>query len=171
MPLPDATADVIISVFGVIFAPDAEAAAREMARVAAPAGRIVLSAWHPGGALGDLARVRREAVVNAAGEQLPAGPAPFAWDEDAALRDLFEPFGFTVSVAEASLPFTASSAEAFAQHEFRSHPAWDEAERVLDARALARLHQEATQLLVAANEDPDAFQVTSDYAVAILQRG
>jgi len=162
MPLADASADVIISVFGVIFAPDAEAAAREMARVLAPAGRIVLSAWHPTGAIGDAARVRREAVGN------PTGPPPFAWHEHAALRELFEPYGFTVSVAEASLPFTASSAQAWAQTEFRHHPAWAEAERILDEPALAKLQQEVTQLLAEANEDPNAFRVTSDYVVATM---
>ena len=40
---------------GVIFAPDATAAAAEMARVTAPAGRIVLSAWVPEGAIRSLA--------------------------------------------------------------------------------------------------------------------
>jgi len=165
MPLPDASADVMISVFGVIFAPDAEAAAREMARVVAPGGRIVLSAWHPSGAIGDAARVRREAVGYA------AGPPPFAWYDHGALRDLFEPYGFTVSIAEASLPFTASSAEAWAQTEFRHHPAWSEAARVLDTSALAKLQQQVTQVLADANEDRDAFRVTSDYAVATLERG
>jgi ubiquinone/menaquinone biosynthesis C-methylase UbiE len=53
LPLEDASAEVLLSVFGVIFAPDAAAAAAEMARVAAPGGRIVLSAWIPGGAMLD----------------------------------------------------------------------------------------------------------------------
>src|SRR5690348_9880748 len=58
MPLPDASADVIVSVFGVIFAPDANSAAREIERVAAPRGRIVLSAWQPYGALSEVSRLR-----------------------------------------------------------------------------------------------------------------
>ena len=41
---------------------------------------------------------------------------------------------------------------------------------MLDRSALAKLQQEVTQLLAEANEDPDAFQVTSDYAVATLVR-
>ena len=49
MPLPDADADVVLSVFGVVFAPDASAAAAEMARVTAPDGRIVINAWIPWG--------------------------------------------------------------------------------------------------------------------------
>src|SRR5690349_10371870 len=44
LPLGDGEADVVLSVFGVIFAPDPPAAAAELARVTAPGGRIVLSA-------------------------------------------------------------------------------------------------------------------------------
>src|SRR4051794_13197189 len=41
LPLADGDADAVVSVFGVIFAPDPRAAAAEMARVTAPGGRIV----------------------------------------------------------------------------------------------------------------------------------
>ena len=51
LPVEDASADVLLSAFGVIFAPDAVAAAAEMARVATVGGRIILSAWIPGGAM------------------------------------------------------------------------------------------------------------------------
>src|SRR5262245_36034551 len=51
LPLADGSAEVILSVFGVIFAPDAEAAAAELARVSADEGRILFTAWIPGGAI------------------------------------------------------------------------------------------------------------------------
>src|SRR5262249_38420696 len=51
LPLGDGEADAVFSVFGVIFAPDPAAAAAELARVTAPAGRIVFSAWLPEGAI------------------------------------------------------------------------------------------------------------------------
>ena len=38
LPVPDGSAHLVLSVFGVIFAPDAAAAAAEMARACAPAG-------------------------------------------------------------------------------------------------------------------------------------
>lgn len=49
LPLRDGEADVVLSVFGVIFAPDPGAAATELTRVARPAGRIILTAWIPEG--------------------------------------------------------------------------------------------------------------------------
>lgn len=168
MPLPDASADVIVSVFGVIFASDENAAAGEIVRVAAPHGRIVLSAWQPYGALSEVSRLRREAVARASGAR-PA-PPPFAWHDESAVRALFAPHGFEVSVTDVALPFLAATAEDFAQREFTGHPGWIEAARVLDAPRLERLQTEAVQLFANANEDPAGFRVSSDYVVATLRR-
>jgi ubiquinone/menaquinone biosynthesis C-methylase UbiE len=47
LPFPDATFDVVLSTFGVIFAPDQARAAAELLRVCRPGGRIGLTAWTP----------------------------------------------------------------------------------------------------------------------------
>jgi ubiquinone/menaquinone biosynthesis C-methylase UbiE len=47
MPFEDGSFDVAASNFGVIFAPDAEAAASELARVCVPGGRLGVTAWLP----------------------------------------------------------------------------------------------------------------------------
>jgi SAM-dependent methyltransferase len=47
LPYPDASFDVVTSVFGVMFAPDQEKAARELLRVCRPGGRIALASWMP----------------------------------------------------------------------------------------------------------------------------
>ncbi len=75
LPVPDASADIVLSVFGAIFAPDARAAVAEMARIASPRARVVLTAWIPGGAIGAVARTCREAVTKAIGA--PPGSPPF----------------------------------------------------------------------------------------------
>ena len=49
LPYGDASFDVVSSSFGVIFAPDAGAAAAELARVVRPGGRLGLTAWRPNG--------------------------------------------------------------------------------------------------------------------------
>ena len=54
LPYGNADFDVVSSTFGVIFAPDHEAAARELARVTKPDGRLGLTAWDPTGAVGDM---------------------------------------------------------------------------------------------------------------------
>ena len=88
LPAGDASVDVILSVFAVIFAPDPGAAAREMSRVLAPGGRIVLSAWIPAGAMFEMTSAAADAVRQAVGA--PA-PEPFAWHDRDALASLLEP--------------------------------------------------------------------------------
>jgi SAM-dependent methyltransferase len=46
LPYEDASFDVVASNFGVIFAPDRDAVARELARVCRPNGRLGLTVWH-----------------------------------------------------------------------------------------------------------------------------
>ena len=47
LPFPDGTFDVVLSTFGVMFAPDQAGAAAELLRVCRPGGRIGLTAWTP----------------------------------------------------------------------------------------------------------------------------
>jgi SAM-dependent methyltransferase len=134
---------VLVSVFGVIFAPDASAAAREMARVAKADGRLVLSAWRPGGPLAEVMRMRGEALDAAAGTATAApagtsagfgGSAPFAWHEPGALDGLLAPHGFSIELHDQRLAFAAASPSEFVDTELRVHPAWVAARAVLEPR-------------------------------------
>src|SRR6185369_12096082 len=57
LPYAGASFDVVLSTFGVMFAPEHEQAAGEMMRVCRPGGRIGLACWTPQGFLGQLLRV------------------------------------------------------------------------------------------------------------------
>ena len=48
LPVADEHADVVLAVFVAMYAADHAAAARELVRVLAPRGRLVLAAWTPG---------------------------------------------------------------------------------------------------------------------------
>ena len=48
LPVGDAAFDVVLSLFGVMYAADHARAAAELARVAAPGARVVLASWVPG---------------------------------------------------------------------------------------------------------------------------
>jgi SAM-dependent methyltransferase len=52
LPFEDASFDVVLSTFGCMFAPDHKRAAREIARVLAPGGRLGVVAWRPEGNIG-----------------------------------------------------------------------------------------------------------------------
>ena len=47
LPFADASFDIVLSVFGVMFAPDQEKAASELLRVCGPGGRVGLCSWMP----------------------------------------------------------------------------------------------------------------------------
>jgi SAM-dependent methyltransferase len=170
LPLPDGAADLVLSVFGAIFAPDARSAAAELARVTAPAGRIVLSAWIPEGAISKMVRAAREAVGRAIGA--PAGPPPFAWHDRDALAGLLEPLGFEVELEEERIAFTADSPRAYLDAEVENHPLAVAGQAVLESRGEAEaLRARTLQILEAENEDAGAFRVTSRYVVATARRG
>src|SRR4051794_31856542 len=166
LPLDDGAADVVLSVFGVIFAPDAQAAAREIARVTAPGGRVVLSAWIPTGAMTSAVRVAREAIARATGA--PAGPPPFAWHDAGALAGVLGPLGFDVTVEERTIAFAGPSPEAFLEAEYANHPLWLAARGLLEPRGEHEaVRAQALAVLQDGNEDPAAFRVTSRYVVAL----
>jgi SAM-dependent methyltransferase len=169
MPVSNAEADAIVSVFGVIFAPDPPAAAAELARVTKSSGRIVLAAWIPGGPISDAIRFTRRTLAEIRGD--PPPQQPFGWHELDTVSGLFEPQGFSASITEHSLSFQAPSIDEFMRIEGENHPlaivarpALEEAGRSEEVRAeMRRIYQEG-------NEDPDGFRITSRYVVFELRR-
>jgi SAM-dependent methyltransferase len=165
IPLGAASVDAVLSAFAVIFAPDAEAAAAELARVLAPSGRIVLSAWDPDGAIVKMAGVAGEAVREAVGA--PAGPPGFAWHEPHALAKLFAPHGLAVSVERHSLVITASSAREYLDRGTRTHPMAVTGLGLLERFGRAdTVRARMLDVLENANEDPATFRVTAEYVIA-----
>lgn len=168
-PLADDSADLLLSVFGVIFAPDPGAAAAEMARITAAGGRIVFSAWIPEGAISETARIGREAVARAL--DAPKGPPPFAWHDLDALSALLDPYGFTVTAEERTHAFTAASARDWVEAEARDHPLCVAGAAVLEPHGEAQaVRNQTLEILEGANEDPEAFMVTSRYIIATARR-
>jgi SAM-dependent methyltransferase len=168
IPLADGEVDLALSVFGVIFAPDPAAAAAEMARVTAPGGRIVLSAWIPDGAISRMARLSREAVADARGTP-PSGP-PFPWHEPDALAGMLAPHGFSISAEERRISFTGESPAQFLDAE-SDHPLAVAARAVLEPRGEGEaLRERMRQVLEEGNEDPQAFRVTSRYLIIAARR-
>ena len=169
IPLEDDGVDVVLSVFGVIFAPDPEAAAAELDRVSAPEARAVMAAWIPGGPISDAVRLARRTVSEILRQPPPS--TPFAWHERDAISELFEPFGFSVSVSEHSLSFGARSVDEFMHVEGENHPLAISARPVLEGAGRAEEVREGMRRIYEdGNEDPGAFRLTSRYAVAELRR-
>jgi len=169
LPLPDASADLILSVFGVIFAPDPAAAIAEMARVLAPAGRIVITSWLPGGAVGRIASTAQAAVRDALG--LPASTPGLAWHNPDQVAGVAAAYGLRVSAVERTIAFTAGSPEEFVDTDRENHPMAISGAAVLDARGESdALRQRLIDIAIEDNEDPSAFRATSRYVILTLSR-
>ena len=52
LQFPDASFDVVVSMYGAMFAPRPEVVARELARVVRPGGLIAMANWTPEGFVG-----------------------------------------------------------------------------------------------------------------------
>jgi ubiquinone/menaquinone biosynthesis C-methylase UbiE len=81
---PDAFFDAVISIYGVMFAPDHHRAARELVRVCRRGGRIALASWTPGGFIGETFRVFSRYLPPAPGLQ-----PPVCWGDEVYLDALF----------------------------------------------------------------------------------
>jgi SAM-dependent methyltransferase len=101
LPVDDESFDVVVSVFGCMFAPRHQVAARELARALRPGGRLCISAWTPEGAMGTFFRTL--------GGYLPP-PPPFAeppllWGSEQHVRDLFAGTGVELEFEHELLDF------------------------------------------------------------------
>ena len=108
LPFEDGAFDVVLSTFGVMFAPDHEAAARELARVCRPGGRIGLASWTPEGFIGQLFRVTARHVPPPAGVR-----PPVLWGTAAHLATLFGGAARQIDQQTRTFNFRYKSAEHF----------------------------------------------------------
>lgn len=84
LPYKDASFDVVLSTFGVMFTPNQEKAASELARVCRPGGKIGMANWTPAGFIGELFRV--------IGRYIPPPPgvkSPSLWGTEERLHEIF----------------------------------------------------------------------------------
>lgn len=84
LPFADASFDVVLSTFGVMFTPDQARAAQEMLRVCRPGGKIGLANWTPDSFIGQLFRIIGRYVPPAAGVVSPS-----LWGTPARIDELF----------------------------------------------------------------------------------
>jgi ubiquinone/menaquinone biosynthesis C-methylase UbiE len=106
LPFLDASFDAVLSIYGVMFAPDHQRAAAELARVCRPGGRIALASWTPDGFIGDTFGVFSRHVPPAPGLQ-----PPVRWGDEAYLDSLFGNIAASVASHRRTAVFRFRSAE------------------------------------------------------------
>ena len=84
LPFEDESFDVVMSIYGAMFAPDQQQAASELLRVCKPGGRIGMANWVPDGFIGEMF------MTSAKHAPPPPGvDPPVLWGTEERLRELF----------------------------------------------------------------------------------
>ncbi len=82
LPYPDASFDMVISMYGVMFAAHPDLAAAEMLRVCAPGGTIALANWTPTGFIGQMLK-----TIGAHVPPPPGSISPILWGVEATVKE------------------------------------------------------------------------------------
>jgi SAM-dependent methyltransferase len=116
LPYPEASFDLVVSMYGVMFAPRPDVIASELLRVTRPGGRIALANWTPAGFIGKLFDVFKRHVAPP-----PGLPSPMLWGDERVVRDRLgagsDYLRLTRRIARLRFPFnSAGTVEFFRQY-------------------------------------------------------
>jgi ubiquinone/menaquinone biosynthesis C-methylase UbiE len=166
LPFPDATFDAVMSTFGVMFTPDQEKAASELARVCKPGGKIGLANWTPDSFIGQLFKTIGRYIPPAPGVKSPA-----LWGTNARLEELFGKTAKQIHTTSREFVFR-----------YRSPAHWIEVFRTyygpmnktfgaLDAEKQAAFTRDVLALMESGNRSGDATLVLpSEYLEVVIER-
>lgn len=165
LPFADASFDVVLSTFGVMFAPDQEKAASELRRVCRPGGKIGLASWTPDGLTGQ--------VFKTIGKYLPPPPgvrSPGLWGSKPHLETLFGP-GVTIAAQNRNLMFRYKSAAHWVEIYRTYNGPVMAAFAKLDAKAGGALEADLIALLESANLAKDGTLVApAEYLEVVVTK-
>lgn len=169
LPFVGCQFDLVVSMFGVMFAPRPNVAAAELVRVTKPGGRIALANWTPEGFIGKMFNVFKTHLPPP-----PAGvPSPMGWGHEATVR-LRLRHGFTGvrlnrRIALMRFPFPpAETVEFFRQYYGPTQRAFAS----LDASVQDALRRDLVELQTANNvaTSPETTEVAAEYLEVVAGR-
>ena len=165
LPFDDASFDVVLSTFGVMFTPDQEQAARELLRVCRPGGKIGLANWTPDGFIGQLFKTIGKHVPPAPGVRSPA-----LWGNKAHLASLFSP-NASIRANERQFVFRYRSPEHWLEVFATYYGPVHKALGALEGSKRAALEADLRALLDTFNDARDGTLVApSDYLEVVVTR-
>ena len=164
LPYSDGTFDVVLSTFGVMFAPDHTQTAGELLRVCKPGGRIGLVSWTPTGFLGRLFRVVGQYVPPAPGIQ-----SPLLWGTEGHLKELFRTASSMTHTVR-TFAFRYRSPEHFVDVFRRFYGPVHKAFEALDIYTQVAFESELVALLQSANRGSSGLVVPAEYLESVIVR-
>jgi SAM-dependent methyltransferase len=166
LPFADASFDVVLSVFGVMFTPDQARAAQELLRVCRPGGKIGLANWTPDGFIGQVFKTIGKYIPPAAGLVSPA-----AWGSEQRLRELFGDGITNLAVERRHFVFRYRSAQHWLEIFRTYYGPMLKAYAALDAAGQTSLTSDLTQLLQRYNQSGNnELVLPSEYLEVVATR-
>jgi len=166
LPFQSASFDVVLSTFGVMFAPDHLRAASELARMCRRGGRIGLANWTPQSFVGQMFKLMGRHLPPPGGTQ----PASL-WGVESYLRLLFGEFAAAIAVTPRFFHFRYRSAEHFLDVFRQWYGPVRKAFEVLPAEGARALERELKELLQRMNRGgTDSLVVPSEYLEVMITR-
>ncbi len=155
--LPDRAFDLVVSVFGAMFAPKPFDVAKEMVRVTRPGGRIIMGNWIPG----DPTLVAQILKISSAYSPPPPEGfiSPMTWGIESQVIERFAGAGVSkekVSFVRDTFRFDYSGAPADFVMEFRKYygPTMNAFDAAAKNGRASDLHRELEALFESQNESP-----------------
>ncbi len=166
LPFADASFDVVLSTFGVMFAPDHAKSAAEMLRVCRPGGRIGLANWTPDSLVGRMFKVL--------GRHLPPPPGvqpPSLWGTPAHIEMLFGSGAAAIAITPRVFNFRYRSAAHFIDVFRTWYGPVHKAFAALPPETAATLERELAELLDGLNRGGAiSLVVPSEYLEIVVTR-
>jgi len=166
LPFPDASFDVVMSTFGVMFTPDQDRAASELARVCKPGGKIGLANWTPESFIGQLFKTIGKYIPPAPGVKSPA-----LWGTKARLEELFGKTAKEIRTASRQFTFRYRSPAHWIDVFRTYYGPMNKTYGALDAAKQAAFTRDLLALMERDNRSADATLVLpSEYLEVVIER-
>lgn len=166
LPFPDASYDVVLSTFGVMFTPDQDKAASELARVCKSGGKIGLANWTPQGFIGQLFKTIGKHLAPPAGVKSPG-----LWGTPARLQEMFGSQASEIAAEPRMFVFRYRSPEHWLEVFKSFYGPMLKAFAALDETGQAALRRDLMTLLGEFNHADDGTVVVhSEYLEAVISK-
>ncbi len=166
LPFPNASFDAVVSTFGVMFTPDQDMAAAELARVCRPGGKIGLANWTPEGFIGQIFKTIGKHLPPPAGVKSPA-----LWGTRARIHELFEAQASSIAIESRHFVFRYKSPEHWLQTFKTYYGPMLKAFAALEPAAQAVLEEDIKAQIKAFNRSGDtSVVVPGEYLEIVITR-
>lgn len=166
LPFADASFDAVLSTFGVMFTPDQEKAAAELARVCRPGGKIGLANWTPESFIGQLFKTIGRYVPPPAGVKSPA-----LWGTRARLEELFGRSAREIRTTSRHFTFRYRSPEHWIEVFRTWYGPTNKTFAALDAAKQAEFTRDILALIARDNRSGDGTMVLpAEYLEVVIER-